>query len=222
MAVKRASSAPASASSAVGVRPYASRHASFSAGCSETWACSGAPSRRAALTRRTAATSREPGSTARTLWIAAPMRAWRGAALERAHTLGPRVGGAVGKRTWAPSGGCTDPAVQVARVDQRDAGCRPRRRPAMSAWPIAFGSSYGRAVRPVVQVVELAHRRDAGQRHLGEGRAREREVGVGVEPLGERVHLLAPGPERAAPGAACARAARAGTRASGRWRGRAA
>ena len=69
---------------------------------------------------------------------------------------------------------------------------------AISARPIAFGSSYGLAAAAVVEVVELADRRDAGQRHLGEGRAREREVAVRIEPLGERVHLLAPGPERAA------------------------
>ncbi len=37
-AVNAGESAPASASSAVGVRPWAARLASFSAGCSETWA----------------------------------------------------------------------------------------------------------------------------------------------------------------------------------------
>ena len=46
----------------------------------------------------------------------------------------------------------------------------------------------GHAARAVVQVVELADRGDPGERHLGEGRARQREVAVGVEPVGELVH----------------------------------
>ncbi len=41
-AVVRGVHAPASASSATGVSPVAARHSSFSAGCSETWTCSGA------------------------------------------------------------------------------------------------------------------------------------------------------------------------------------
>ena len=69
---------------------------------------------------------------------------------------------------------------------------------ARSASPIAFGSAYGAAARPVVQVVELAHAGHAGQRHLRERRPRQREVGVRVEPRGDGVHPLAPGPERAA------------------------
>ena len=51
-----------------------------------------------------------------------------------------------------------------------------------SASPIAFGSAYGRPSGRVVQVVELPHRGDAGQRHLGVRRAGQGEVGVRVEP----------------------------------------
>ena len=59
-----------------------------------------------------------------------------------------------------------------------------------------------------MEVVELADRRDPGERHLGEGRPRQREVRVGIEAVGHRVHLLAPGPERAAPGLRSPRSAR--------------
>ena len=38
------------------------------------------------------------------------------------------------------------------------------------------GIGVRRAARPVVDVVELADQRDAGQRHLGERRARQRQV----------------------------------------------
>ena len=41
-AVVRSDSTPCSCSSRVGVQPYASRHCSFSAGCSERCTCSGA------------------------------------------------------------------------------------------------------------------------------------------------------------------------------------
>ena len=66
-----AHSAPAPSSTAVGVPPYAARHSSFSAGCSETCACSGAARSRA----HAATTAALSGSTARTLWMAAPIRA---------------------------------------------------------------------------------------------------------------------------------------------------
>ena len=59
-------SRPWSASSWVGVTPYASRHASFSATCSERWTCSGRSPTHAAT-----ASGRAAG-TARTEWMAAP------------------------------------------------------------------------------------------------------------------------------------------------------
>ena len=69
-AVKRSLSAPASASTPVGDRPCAARLPSFSAGCSDTWACSCAE-RDAA---HDATTPADAGSTARTLCTAAPTR----------------------------------------------------------------------------------------------------------------------------------------------------
>ena len=53
-----------------------------------------------------------------------------------------------------------------------------------------------RAVRLMVQVVELAHAGDAAGGHLAVGGQGQFEVGVGIEPPGDGVHLLAPGPER--------------------------
>ena len=88
-------------------------------------------------------------------------------------------------------------AGQVAGVEQGqpDAG-GARGRPQRLAHRVGVG--VGVAARRVVQVVELADRADPGQRHLGVGRGRERQIGIGVEPGGEGVHLLAPRPESAA------------------------
>jgi hypothetical protein len=47
----------------------------------------------------------------------------------------------------------------------------------------------------MMEVVELADERDPSERHLLERRACERVRLVRVERAGERVHLLAPGPE---------------------------
>ena len=125
------------------------------------------------------------------------------------------------KRRCAPSGWRPDPAVQVAGVEQRDpdAGlARPRR-----SAPGPSRSGRRRACRrAVVEVVELADARDAGQRHLGERRAREREVALGVEPLGQLRTSARARSRTSRVRAGCARAARAGTRGCGRWRGRAA
>ena len=53
-----------------------------------------------------------------------------------------------------------------------------------------------RPVRLVVQVVELPHARDPARHHLLVRRRRERQVGVRVEPLRHGVHPLPPRPER--------------------------
>ena len=205
-AVKRSDSAPASASSPVGVRPCAARHSSFSFGCSETWACSGRPAAHSATTRA------DSGSTARTLWIAAPTRAV-GRSSSRVHALGPGVGVGVAE--------ALDAAVQVARVEQRDADARLGGRGEHGA-AHRVRVVVGRAVRRVVEVVELADAGDAGQRHLAERRAREREAacrGRARRPA----RTSARARSRTSPSRrACARAARAGTRASARWRGPAA
>ena len=68
---------------------------------------------------------------------------------------------------------------------------------AISAAPIAFGSSYGSPSGVVVEVVELADARDAGERHLAEHGRGEPVVRLRRQALGRRVHLLAPRPERA-------------------------
>ncbi len=70
--VVRGPRTPWSASSRVGVRPCAARQASFSAVCSDRCTCSGA--RRSSAHRATVVNC--PAGTARTEWIAAPIRAW--------------------------------------------------------------------------------------------------------------------------------------------------
>ena len=67
-AVNRPPTRPAPARTSTGVRPYAAMQSSFSAGCSLTWACSGAP--RSSAHPPTIAIS--SGATARTEWTAAP------------------------------------------------------------------------------------------------------------------------------------------------------
>ena len=184
IAVKCSPSAPASASSAVGVRPCRASVSSFSFGCSETCACSGR-------------SGRPLGDHARSLRVdradavdggADP----RGPALgERVDALDPRSGVAVAE--------ALDPAVQVARVEQRDPQPgRARGGEHRAAHRVRI--LVGRAVGRVVQVVELADAGDPGERHLAERGPREREARVGIERARQLVHLLAPGPERALAG----------------------
>ena len=157
-AVKLPDSAPASASSAVGVRPCFSRHSSFSAGCSETCAWSGRSPAHSATTRA------DSGSTARTLWMAAPTRS--SAPSRRSPTRSAHACASASRKPL-------DAAVQVTGVEQRDpqaglGGGGDHRLPHR----VAAG----------VEVVELADGRDARQRHLPEGGARDREARVGVMP----------------------------------------
>ena len=110
-----------------------------------------------------------------------------------------------------------------SRCRAASCGCRPRRprRDQRLAHRVRVG--VGRAAGVVVEVVELADARDAGQRHLA--RTSPRPAGgseSGVERAGERVHLLAPRPERARRRSGCARAGRGGRRGCGRWPARAA
>ena len=144
---------------------------------------------------------------------------------QRRDPLRPRAGGAVGE----PALHAVDRAAvhvrgEVAGVEQGepDPGLGGGLRQGV-AHRVRVGVRA--PVRAVVQVVELAHRRDAGQRALGESGAGQGEVGVGVEPGGDGVHALAPGPERACPTPrrrGCARAAPGERRGSGRRRSRAA
>ncbi len=57
-----------------------------------------------------------------------------------------------------------------------------------------------RAVGAVVQVVELADTRHAGQGHLGVRRPGQRQIGVRIQLRRNGVHALAPGPEGPAVG----------------------
>jgi hypothetical protein len=68
--VNRGDSAPVVSSTAVGEQPCSTLTCSFSPVCSETWACSGI----ARWAAYSATSVIEAASTARTEWIAAPMR----------------------------------------------------------------------------------------------------------------------------------------------------
>ena len=93
--------------------------------------------------------------------------------------------------------GLVEAAGQVAGVEQGDPQARLGGRLDQGVTHrVRVG--VGRPVRLVVQVVELAHAGDPGQRHLGVDGAGQGEVAVRVEPGGDLVHPLAPGPERAA------------------------
>jgi hypothetical protein len=115
--------------------------------------------------------------------------------------LRPRLRGAVAEpklRTVQRDGpaGLIEPARQVAAVEQRDPepGLRGRV-DQRSAHRIRVGVR-GTAWR-VMQVVELAHAADPGQRHLCVDGAGERQVTAGIERAGDLIHPLAPRPERA-------------------------
>ena len=90
-----------------------------------------------------------------------------------------------------------EPAGQVAGVEQGDpqAGCG-RGRDQHPAHLVRVAVALSPAA--VVQVVELADAGDPGQRHLRVDGAGEREVRPRVEPPGDRVHAVPPGPERVA------------------------
>ena len=142
------------------------------------------------------------GSTARTEWIAAPMRApgeSDGTESARAEARAAQAGGVgVGEAALRVVEIDADPALEVAGVEQGDpdpgvGGRRHQRR------PHGVGIGVGDTARPVVEVVELAHRADPGQRHLGEGGPGELVVRVGIERRRDLVHLLPPRPEGTGP-----------------------
>ena len=91
------------------------------------------------------------------------------------------------------------PAGEVADVQQGepDAGVG-RRRHQRLAHRVRIGVRAAPMI--MVQVVELPDDGHPGQHHLRVDRAREGEVAVRVEPGGDGVHLLPPGPEGAAVG----------------------
>ena len=162
-----------------GCSPCAARQASFSAGCSERWTCSGRPRRAVDHGQR------GPGRTARTECSGGP----------DPHVAGPCRCGGPEPRPAPPTRPpcrrenrrCTpvraavasepEPPAQVAGVEQGEAdpgvgrGLREHVRHLVRVGVRLAG-------RAVVQVVELPDGGDAGQRHLGVHGAGQREVGV--------------------------------------------
>ena len=117
--------------------------------------------------------------------------------------------------------GVGETAVEVERVEQRDADARlTGRLDECVAHRVAV--RIRRPVGLVMEVVELADAGDARHRHLGERRSRQPVVGVGLEPFGGPVHQVTPRPERAAVPPASAIAVPDGTHGCARSRGRAA
>ncbi len=115
---------------------------------------------------------------------------------------GPRRGQPTRARRRRRSAAGPDPARPRCRRAGSSVSSNVMRMPAaaaasISAAPIAFWSSYGTPPDVVVEVVELADARDAGERHLAEHRRGEPVVRLRRQALGRRVHLLAPRPERA-------------------------
>ena len=165
-------------------------HCSFSAGCSDTWACSGM----ARSAAHAATTSIAAGSTARTEWMAAPMRT-PARRLERARPGRPGERVAVAEATLDRVGLRPDAAVEVTGVEQRDpdAGVAGRRQ---QGGTHRVGIVVGLPPGLVVEVVELADRGHPGQRHLGEHGPGQSVIALRVEGGGDAVHLVAPRPER--------------------------
>ena len=192
-AVNRSPSTPCRSSKSIGVQPCTAQHCSFSAGCSLTWACSGA----SCAAAHSATTDIDAGSTLRTEWIAAPIFA----SVPSARSVDPRrprVGVAVAEPLLRAVEHCIagHARPQVARVEQRDANaCRRCCLEQHLAHLVRL--RIRRAAAIVVQVVELADAGEPGQHHLGERRRGQVAVRVGVEPVGKRVHPIAPRPERA-------------------------
>ena len=195
-----------------GCAPYAARQASFSATCSERCTCSGRPSAASTTTGICSA------GTARTEWIAAPITVVVVAAQLRGSGR-PALRVAVGEAQLHALDRRPEPAAEVAGVEQRDPDPGLARPPRSARGPSRSGRRT--ACRRAGGAGSGTPRRgDPGRRHLAVGRPRQREVGVGVEPLRDGVHLLAPGPERAPRRAGSGPAAPGGTRGCGSSRGR--
>ena len=144
----------------------------------------------------------DAGSTARTEWIAAPIR-WVSDGRNMSDALGPGVGTSVGEADLPVRRGRvavgSEPTVEVQRVEEGDADAGLARRGEEGIAHLV-GVRVGRSVGAVMEVVELTDARDAGQCHLGEGGTGESVVAVGLEPLRRPVHHVAPRPETAALG----------------------
>ncbi len=138
----------------------------------------------------------EAGATLRTEWMAAPILALGGVGQE-VDSSRPRRGVAVAEPflSVVEHGIIRHPRLQVAGVEQRDADAGRRRRLEQHL-PHLVRLRVAGATAVVVQVVELADAGVPGQHHLGERRRSEGTVRIGIESIGERVHPLAPRPER--------------------------
>ena len=133
---------PASASSSVGVAPYAARQASFSAGCSDRCTCSGTarggrrrPSPMLVARHRAHRVDRRADR--------ASPGAGRSASTRSAHALGGAVAEPPLPRVQRRVPVAVEAAGEVAGVEQGDPDARRRAAAWRSASPIAFGSSYG-------------------------------------------------------------------------------
>ncbi len=117
---------------------------------------------------------------------------------KRVHAARPSLGVAVGEAPLHVVGRLADPAVQVAGVEEGHPDPRLGRRLDQRLADLV-GIVVADTARCVVEIVELAHARDARERHLGERRPGQREVELGVEAARQLVHGIAPAPEVAAP-----------------------
>ena len=118
-----------------------------------------------------------------------------GPVAEGAGPRGPAVGVAVAETDLgAGQRPAVEPAPQVAGVEQGEPDPGPAGRLGQRL-PHLVGVGVGPAGRVVVQVVELAHGGDPGQRHLGVGGGGQLQVAVRVEDRGDLVHQLPPAPE---------------------------
>ena len=136
--------------------------------------------------------------------------------LDLVHPLRPVLGAAIGEPKLDALRLPADPAVQVTGVEQGDAN------PGLASGgdhrlPQRVRVLIAGAARAVMQVVELAHGRDACQRHLPEGRPGQSEIVVGIDSVRDLIHpaIARSRSSRDRPG--CARAGPAGRRASARW-----
>jgi hypothetical protein len=108
--------------------------------------------------------------------------------------LRPSLGVTIAKSKLLGAEGLTDPACEIASVEKRETEPRP---PGGLTEHLAHlvRVGVGMAVWLVVQIMELAHRGKARHDHLGIGGGGQFEISIRIEPVGDPVHLLAPGPE---------------------------
>ena len=205
---------PVAVEQVVGVHRCAARHCSFSAGCSLTWACRTAAASPSPCRRRSTSTRVD---AAHRVDRRADLRSC--AVGQTVDARGPRIDVAVAEPLLrGVERGITGHAArQVARVEQGDANAGRRGRRRAAPGPSRWRSRVRHAAAIVVEIVELADAREAGQHHLGE-RRRGQTHGTSRGRADRRARTsVAPRPERTASRHACDRAALGGTHGCGRW-----